>query len=201
MVTYFHDQQWKQVFPKKLFRGIHGSTNHLKQTFVLHACLKWFKQSKFKNPKGCIKPKEKWWVFSKWSGGLKNKCVGGWVGFHHFLLTMIFWWPRNLNCHYRKRRKLLNIMEISFFIKFLLVLFFFFDDATTFFKEGVVRKRIIFFVTWISGVTLLIFVVIIVVAKYLSCCCCCYDYFGNKLKKKYVGKMSTTKMSYLWVCS
>jgi hypothetical protein len=28
----------------------------------------------------------------------------------------------------------------------------------------------------------------------LSCCCDC---FGNKLKKKYVGKMSATKMSYL----
>ncbi len=50
-------------------------------------------------------------MFSKWSGGLKKKCVG----FHHFLLTMIFWWPRNLNYQYKKRRKLLNIMEVGFF--------------------------------------------------------------------------------------
>jgi hypothetical protein len=46
---------------------------------VLYAYLKWFKQSKFKNPKGCKKPKERWWVLSKWNGGLENKCVGGWV--------------------------------------------------------------------------------------------------------------------------
>jgi hypothetical protein len=35
----------------------------------------------------------------------------------------------------------------------------------------------------------------------LSYCYCYCDYFGNKLKKKYVGKMLTTKMSYLWACN
>ncbi len=45
--------------------------------FVLHACLKWFKQSKtLRDPKHL---KKRWWVLSKWSGGLEKKCVGGWV--------------------------------------------------------------------------------------------------------------------------
>jgi hypothetical protein len=35
----------------------------------------------------------------------------------------------------------------------------------------------------------------------LNYCCCCYDCFRNKLRNKYVGKMSTTKMSYLRACS
>ncbi len=132
-----------------------------------------------------------------------KKEVCGWVGFHLFLLTMIFWWLGNLNCHYKKKRKLLNIMEVGFFCQAsyctIILSFSFDDDATTFSKEGAVRKRTILFATWISSVTLLIFVAIIVIAKYLSCCCC--DCFGNKLKKKYVRKMSTTKMSYLWVCN
>jgi hypothetical protein len=29
--------------------------------------------------------------------------VCGWVGFHYFLLTMIFWQPGNLNYHYKKK--------------------------------------------------------------------------------------------------
>jgi len=52
---------------------------------MLYACLKWFKQSNFKNLKGSKTLKERWWVFSKWSGGLKKKCVGGWV------FTIFYW--------------------------------------------------------------------------------------------------------------
>jgi len=37
---------------------------------------------------------------------------------------------------------------------------------------------------------------IIVVAEHLKCCCYYCDYFGNRLRKKYVGKMSSIKMSY-----
>ncbi len=46
---------------------------------MLHACLKWFKWSKFKNLKGCKKLDERWWVFSKWNEGWEKKCVGVWV--------------------------------------------------------------------------------------------------------------------------
>ncbi len=38
MVDSFHDQWWGQVFPKKLFRRIHGLVGHLKQTLCyMHA--------------------------------------------------------------------------------------------------------------------------------------------------------------------
>jgi hypothetical protein len=83
-------------------------------------------------------------------------------------------------------------MEVSWF--FLLGFFlyysssFSFDDhVVTFFKEGVIGKRTIFFVTPILDITLLIFVPIIVGVEHLSCYYCC-DYFGNKLRKKYVKK-------------
>ncbi len=130
-----------------------------------------------------------------------KKEVCGWVGLHHFLLMMIFWQLGNMNYHCKNRRKLWNTMEISWFFWSCFFLhysfsFSFDDDATTFFKEGVVGERTIFFVAWISSTALLIFLVIIVVVKHLSDCCYCCDCFGNKLKKKYVRKMSTTKMSY-----
>jgi hypothetical protein len=44
------------------------------------------------------------------------------------------------------------------------------------------------------------FLAIIDFVEHLSYYCCYYDYFGNKLKKKYVRKMSTTKMSYFHAC-
>jgi len=79
----------------------------------------------------------------------KNVWVGG---SSPFLLMTIFWWLGNLNCCCKKRRKLWNIMEVSWF--FLLSFFlhysssFSFDnDATTFFKEGVVEKITILFAT------------------------------------------------------
>jgi hypothetical protein len=66
-------------------------------------------------------------------------------------------------------------------------------------KKVQYEKKIKLFVVSISGIALLIFVAIIVVAKHFNCCCC--DCFGNKLKKKYVRKMSATKMSSLKACS
>jgi hypothetical protein len=65
-------------------------------------------------------------------------------------------------------------------------------DATTFYKKGVARKKTIFFVSWILAI-----------AYY---CCKAFELLlilwllWNKLKEKYARKMSTTKMSYLWVC-
>ncbi len=165
---------------------------------MLYACLKRFKWSKFKNPKGCKKPKKRWWVFSKWSGGLEKKCMGGWV------FTIFFWW-----WSFSGLGIWIVVVErggnfgtlwklVDFFCQASSCIFLFFisfdNDVTTSFKEGVVRKRTIFFVVCILGMALLIFVAIIIVVEHLSCCCDC---FGNKLKKKYVGKMSATKMSYL----
>jgi hypothetical protein len=39
----------------------------------------------------------------KMNWGHTGEEVCGWVGFHHFLLKMIFWQPGNLNYHYKKR--------------------------------------------------------------------------------------------------
>jgi len=152
---------------------------------VLHACLKWFKQSKFKNLKGCKKPKERWWLFSKWSGRLK-KIVQ--VGVHHFLLTMIFWWPRNLNYCCNKRKKFWNTMEVNwlFFSNFFLYFsssFSFDDDVVTFFKEGAIGKKNLCCLNFRHHIT--------------NFCnhYCCYRTLEPLLllRKKYVGKMSTTK--------
>jgi hypothetical protein len=123
------------------------------------------------------------------------------------LLTMIFWQLWNLNCYCKNMRKFWNTMEVSWFflLGFFLYYssFFSFDDhVATFFKEGVEGKRTIwFFITSILNITLLICVAIIVVVEHMNCCYYYCDYFGNKLRKKYVGKVSTTKMSYLWACS
>ncbi len=132
--------------------------------------------------------------------------VCGWVGFHHFLLLMIFWWLGNLNYYYKKRRKLWNIMEVNwfFFIGFFLYYSFSFsidDDFVTFFKESAIGKRTILFATWIPGISLLSFVAIILIIEHLSYYCYCCNCFGNKLRKKYVVKMSITKMSYFCACS
>ncbi len=83
-------------------------------------------------------------------------------------------------------------MEVSWFfmLHFFLHCFSsssFADDGANFFKEGVVGIRTKFFAAWILGVTLLVFVTIIVEIY--------------KLKKKYEGKMLTTKMSYLQTCN
>jgi membrane protein DedA with SNARE-associated domain len=97
-------------------------------------------------------------------------------------------------------------MEVSWF--FLLGFFLYYSSSfsfdnhvATFFKEGVIGKRTIFFITSNFNITLLIFVTILVVVEHMSCCYYYCDYFGKKLRKKYVGKVSVTKMSYLWACS
>jgi len=96
--------------------------------------------------------------------------------------------------------KLVGFFLLGFFLYYFSS-FSFDDHVATFFKEGVVGKRTIFSITSILNITLLIFVAIIVVVEHMSCCYYYCDYFGKKLKKKYVRKVSTTKMSYLWACS
>jgi len=75
----------QQTFLKDLWVSWSLETN-----FMLHACLKWFKWSKFKNRKECKKPKERLLMLSKWSEGLEKKCVGGWLGLHHIFLRWSF---------------------------------------------------------------------------------------------------------------
>ncbi len=173
MVNSLHDRWWGQVFLRKFFRKIHRLVNHLKQTLC---CMHAWNDSSDQNSK-TLKDVEN---LRKNDGcsqnGMENwkKCVGGW-GLHHFLLTMIFWQPGNLNCCCKKRRKLWNTMEVNWF--FLLGFFlhyyssFSFDnDGITFFKEGVVEKKTILFATWILGIMLLqsiwgIVVVVVIVLK------------------------------------
>jgi hypothetical protein len=90
---------------------------------------------------------------------------------------------------------------IGFFIRLLLVLFFLFFiwRWCCYILQGKCnRKKNNILCCLSSCVTLLICVTFI---EHLSYYCCCCDYFGNKPKNKYVRKMSTTNMSYLWVCN
>ncbi len=70
----------------------------------------------------------------------------GWVGLHHFLLMMILWQHGDLNYCCKKRMKLWNIMEISWFFWLSLFLYYyssfsFDDDVAKYFKEGVRGKK------------------------------------------------------------
>ncbi len=98
MVGSLHDWWWGQAFLSKFFKGNHqpGAWDKLcaAQDFKDHsssscglypnhlsdACMP--DDSSNQNSKtlrDAKTPKEGWWVLSKWSGGLENKCVGGWV--------------------------------------------------------------------------------------------------------------------------
>ncbi len=126
MVSSLHYRWWGQVFPNELFRRIHGSADHLKQILCYMHAWNHSSDQNSKTLRDAKKLKERWWVFSKWSKRTRKE-VHGWVCIHHFLLMMIFWRPRNLNCHCRKRKKLWNIMEASwfFFVRFFLYFIFF----------------------------------------------------------------------------
>jgi len=100
-------------FPTNFFEGFHGSVGHLKQTMCyLYA----WNDSSGQNLNTLRDAKNLRKDVDVLKMELKiGKEVGGWVGLHHFLLIMIFWWPRNLNYHCRKRRKLWNTMEVNWF--------------------------------------------------------------------------------------
>jgi hypothetical protein len=69
--------------------------------------------------------KERWWVLSKWNGGLEKKCVGV-GGFSPFFVDedlLVSW---EFDCCCRKRRKLWNIMELVFVSGFFCIIIFLF---------------------------------------------------------------------------
>ncbi len=100
----------------------------------------------------------------------------------------------NLN---RKKKKLWNTMEVSWFFLSGFFLYYsssfpFDDDDATFFKEGVVGKNIISCYLNFKH-------------RIINFCShyCCYKTFEllSLLRKKYLGKMLATKMSYLQACN
>jgi len=76
----------------KFFRRIHGQVGHLKQTMC---CMHAWNDSNHQYLKTLRDAKNLKKDDDYFQNGMED-WICGWVGFHHFLLTMIFWWPRNL---------------------------------------------------------------------------------------------------------
>ncbi len=139
--------------------------------------------------------KEIWWVLSKWSGRLEKKCVGEWV------FTIFYWqWSYSSlgiwTVFAERGWNFGTLWKLVFFVMLLFVFFFFFfiwwSWCYIFQRRSSRKNNNIFYC--------LNFRHHIIVVEQLNCCCCC-DCFGNKPKKKYVGKMLATKMSYFRLCS
>jgi len=87
-------------------------------------------------------------------------------------------------------------MEVNWF--FLLSFFLYYsssfsfdDDVATFFKEGEVGKKKLYCLNFRHHIT-----------NFLSHYCCCKTFeLLLLLRKKYVGKMLASKMSYLQACN
>jgi hypothetical protein len=80
-----------KFFPNKLFKRIHGSTDHLKQILC---CMHAWNDSKDQNSKTLKDAKNLKKDDGCFQNGMEDRrksvWVGGWVGLHHYLLMMIF---------------------------------------------------------------------------------------------------------------
>jgi hypothetical protein len=124
----------------------------------------------------------------------KNVWVGGWSS-PFFVDDDI---PPPWKLIIKRKRNFGTLWKLVFFFwsSFYLYCsssFLFDDDAITFSKESKVGKNIYILCCLNLGIALLIFVTIIIVVEHFSYCYYCFNYFGNKLKKKYVEKCQPPK--------
>ncbi len=77
MINSFHDRWWRQVFPNKLFRRIHGSIGHLKQTLC---CMNAWNDSRDQNSKTLKDVKNLRKIDGCPKNGIEDRRKNVWVG-------------------------------------------------------------------------------------------------------------------------